>query len=274
MSEKLQKALANLGLGSRREIETWIADGKVKVNNQVAQLGARVSVGDQIQVGRKRIQIKDQSETATQVLIYHKPEGEVCSRSDEKQRKTVFNNLPRCPGGRWIMVGRLDINSMGLLLFTNNGELANRLMHPKYEIEREYAVRVYGEVDAIKLKNLTTGVMLEDGMAKFDTLVDRGGEGKNHWYHVTLSEGRNREVRRLWETQDVKVSRLIRVRFGDLALPARLPRGKFTELSHGEVSSLLKSVDLKTQPRTARRSIHKQNTRKRTPAKPRSRRKK
>ena len=240
--ERLQKLLAQSGLGSRREIEQWIAAGQVKVNGEVAELGQRVTPLDKIQVRNKLVRI--QAQQKTRILIYHKPIGVVCTRDDPEGRKTVFEALPKLQNGRWIMVGRLDINTSGLLLFTNNGELANRLMHPKYEIPREYAVRVLGEVSQEILERLKKGVVLEDGLAAFDEISDAGGQGINHWYHVVLKEGRNREVRRLWESQGCTVSRLTRVRYGSLMLPKWLRRGQCQEIEKEQVQALAQLVEL------------------------------
>ncbi len=243
-SEKLQKVLARAGIGSRREIETWISAGKIIVNNQTAHLGQRVLPTDKIKVNGRMIAVAKSAASKPRVLLYYKPAGEVCTRHDEASRDTVFTRLPRLHNGRWVMVGRLDINTMGLLLFTNHGELAHRLMHPSYEIEREYAVRVFGKVEPIILKRLQQGVMLDDGEAKFDKIIDAGGTGMNHWFHVILREGRNREVRRLWESQGIKVSRLTRVRFANIMLPRSLRQGRYLELSPSEISALSKMVGL------------------------------
>jgi len=230
-SERLQKVLAQAGLGSRRAMETWIKQGVIKVNQSVAELGAKVEVGDRVRVDDRQYEVCELDEKERpRLLLYHKPDGEISTRNDPEGRKTVFQRLPQLQNGRWIAVGRLDINTSGVLLFTNSGELANRLMHPSSEIEREYAVRILGEVDETMLKNLKQGVELEDGLAKFDSIEDAGGQGSNHWYHVTLKEGRNQEVRRLWTSQGVTVSRLIRVRFGDLLLPRDLRLGKFLDV--------------------------------------------
>ena len=229
-TEKLQKVLANLGLGSRRKMEDWISDGRVSVDGQIAKLGDRVNEAAKIQVDGRLIQ-QDQSKCQkTRVIMYHKPLGEVCTRFDPDGRKTVFDNLPPLKQGRWIVVGRLDINTSGLLLFTNNGELANKLMHPSSQIEREYSMRVIGKVDKDVLNKLTKGVQLSDGLAKFKKLEDKGGAGANHWYNGILTEGRNREVRRLWESQNVTVNRLIRVRFGTIKLPRDLKPGRLKEV--------------------------------------------
>jgi len=238
MSEKIQKVLANAGLGSRRQIEDWIREGRIAVNGAVAQLGDRMTHDDTVRVDGREIHLVKSSAQKLRVILYHKPEGEICSRSDPEGRATVFDHLPMLRNGRWISVGRLDYNTSGVLLLTNNGELANRLMHPSSDIEREYAVRVKGQVTDEMLNKLKKGVRLEDGPASFDDIADGGGEGSNHWYHVLVREGRNRMVRRLWESQGVEVSRLIRVRFGDISLPRMLRRGKWTELTFDEISKL------------------------------------
>lgn len=228
-SEKLQKVLANLGLASRRTIEEWIQAGRIKVNNQIAKIGMRVDLHDVIKVDNRVVRMP-RHETKTRLILYHKPEGEICSREDPERRRTVFMSLPKLAQGRWIGIGRLDINTSGLLLFTNDGELANKLMHPSANLEREYAVRIYGNVDEEVLKKLQQGVILEDGKAKFEKIIDAGGEGRNHWYHVIVKEGKNRLVRRLWESQNVKISRLIRIRFGNYTLPKHLRIGKWMEI--------------------------------------------
>lgn len=250
MSEKLQKVLARAGLGSRREVEQWIAAGRVSVNGQIVSLGVRVESDDKIRVDGKPVRTAAAEEATCRVIMYHKTEGEVCTRNDPENRRTVFDNLPRVSAGRWIGVGRLDLNTSGLMLFTNDGELANRLMHPSFQIEREYAVRVFGDVQEGHIKALKKGVKLEDGPAKFDNIVQRGGEGINHWFYVTLSEGRNREVRRLWESQELQVSRLIRVRYGSLALPRDLSQGTWRELSLDEVNYLREQVQLPHEDRS------------------------
>lgn len=238
-TEKLQKILARIGLGSRREIETWIEDGRVSVNGKISKLGDRAYVTDQIRVdGRVQSTSKSGEEGLPRVLIYNKPEGEICTRSDPQNRPTVFDHLPRLQQKRWVMVGRLDINSRGLLLFTDSGELANKLMHPSSEIEREYAVRVLGSLDKSMIEDLIAGVRLEDGLAKFDSIVHNQSAGVNQWYTVVLKEGRNREIRRMFEYFEKQVSRLIRIRFGPVELPKSLPEGRFEELSSGEVFEL------------------------------------
>ncbi|MDG9930857.1 MULTISPECIES: 23S rRNA pseudouridine(2605) synthase RluB [unclassified Pseudomonas] len=243
--EKLQKVLARAGLGSRRDIEQWIADGRVKVNGAVATLGARVEARDAISVDGQLLKRED-AQVTRRVLIYNKPEGEICTRDDPEGRPTVFDRLPRPKEGRWINIGRLDINTTGLLLFTTDGELANRLMHPSYEMDREYAVRVRGEVTEEMIEQLKAGVMLEDGPAKFTDIQEApGGEGFNHWYHCVVMEGRNREVRRLWESQGVVVSRLKRVRFGPVFMTSDLPMGRWREMGQREVDILSEEVGLK-----------------------------
>ena len=241
--ERAQKALSRMGFGSRREIERWIEHGYVKINGEVIKLGAKVVEGDRAEFNGKRIVIRA-PKAEVRVLIYNKPTGEICSRKDEEGRKTVFKSLPKLTNSRWVSIGRLDINTSGLLLFTNNGELANRMMHPSHEIEREYAVRVRGEVSQDKIKQLKKGVELEDGPAHFDDIVDVGGEGSNHWYHVVLREGRNREVRRLWEAVDVTVSRLMRVRYGPVSLSKSIRQGKSMDLEQSEVKQMMEAVGL------------------------------
>lgn len=241
--ERAQKALSRMGFGSRREIERWIEHGYVKINGEVIKLGTKVKEGDRAEFNGKRIVIRA-PKAEVRVLIYNKPTGEICSRKDEEGRKTVFKGLPKLTNSRWVSIGRLDINTSGLLLFTNNGELANRMMHPSHEIEREYAVRVRGEVSQDKIKQLKKGVELEDGPAHFDDIVDVGGEGSNHWYHVVLREGRNREVRRLWEAVDVTVSRLMRVRYGPVSLSKSIRQGKSMDLEQSEVKQMMEAVGL------------------------------
>ena len=244
--EKLQKVLARVGLASRRDVENWIAAGRVKVNGAIATLGQRVDLHDAIAVDGRLLKREEASETVRRVLIYNKPDGEICTRDDPEGRPTVFDRLPRPKEGRWINIGRLDINTTGLLLFTTDGELANRLMHPSYEMDREYAVRVRGEVDDEMIERLKTGVMLEDGPARFTDIQQApGGEGFNHWYHCVVMEGRNREVRRLWESQGLVVSRLKRVRFGPVFMTSDLPMGRWREMSQSEVDILSEEVGLK-----------------------------
>jgi len=250
MSEKLQKVLARAGKGSRREMEAVISAGRVSVDGKVAYLGDRVEGTEQIRIDGHQVTLQNKDEEVCRVLMYNKPEGEMCTRKDPEGRPTVFDRLPKLESGRWIAVGRLDINTSGMLLFTTDGELANRLMHPSQKVEREYAVRVFGEVDEAMLQRLRAGVKLEDGPARFQKITYRGGEGRNHWFHVVLSEGRNREVRRLWESQEVQVSRLIRVRYGDLELKRQLPLGGWVELPLKEVNYYRKLVNLKPETKS------------------------
>jgi 23S rRNA pseudouridine2605 synthase len=241
--DKIQKLLAQTGAGSRREMEKAIAAGRVTVNGKKATLGDRASERDQISLDGKPGAFSELN-LAGRVLIYNKHEGEICSRNDPGGRPTVFSKLPRLKNGRWISIGRLDFNTTGLLLFTTDGILANALMHPSSEIDREYLCRVLGRVDEAMLQRLREGILLEDGTAQFTDIVDGGGEGANHWYYVALMEGRNREVRRLWESQDVQVSRLKRVRFGPVFLPARLRQGQWEEMPFKEAQELYKMVNL------------------------------
>ncbi len=244
MDEKLQKVLARAAVGSRREMERWISQGRIKVNDKVASLGDRVSAKDKIKVDNKIINQK-RTEVQQRVIVYHKPVGEVCTRDDPDGRTTIYSNLPKLRTGRWISVGRLDLNTSGLLLLTTDGELANKLMHPSSEIEREYAVRILGEVSPDILKQLKTSVPLEDGDAHFSDVKESGGQGANHWYNVILKEGRNREVRRLWEHFGFAVSRLMRVRYGDIKLERRVRPSKSEDLTEKELLELYKSVGLK-----------------------------
>jgi len=244
--EKLQKVLARMGLASRREIEAWIKAGRVKVNGADASLGQRVDLHDAIALDGRLLKREENAEAVRRVIIYNKPDGEICTRDDPEGRPTVFDRLPRPKEGRWINIGRLDINTTGLLMFTTDGELANRLMHPSYQMDREYAVRVRGEVDEEMIERLKAGVMLEDGPAKFTDIKQApGGEGFNHWYHCVVMEGRNREVRRLWESQGLVVSRLKRVRFGPVFMTSDLPMGRWREMSQREVDILSAEVGLK-----------------------------
>ncbi|PWB33492.1 23S rRNA pseudouridine(2605) synthase RluB [Pseudomonas sp. SDI] len=243
--EKLQKVLARIGVGSRRDVEAWIGEGRIKVNGVAATLGQRVDMHDAISVDGRLIKREEAAETVRRVIMYNKPDGEICTRDDPEGRPTVFDRLPRPKEGRWINVGRLDINTTGLLMFTTDGELANRLMHPSSEMDREYAVRVRGEVDEDMIARLKAGVVLEDGPARFTDIQEApGGEGFNHWYHCVVMEGRNREVRRLWESQGLVVSRLKRVRFGPVFLNSDLPMGRWREMSQGEVNILAGEVGL------------------------------
>jgi len=245
--ERIQKVLARMGLGSRREIESWIKDERIKVNGKLARPGDVITSNDRVELDKRQIKFPKKADTRIKVIIYHKPAGEICTRKDAQGRTTVFSKLPRLKGARWVSIGRLDINTSGLLLFTNDGDLANRLMHPSSNIDREYAVRVIGRVDEAMLKQLQKGVELEDGPAHFSDIVDSGGDGANHWYHVTLMEGRNHEVKRLWESQGVKVSRLMRVRFGPIILPRRSRPGSVTELEGKDLDTLFEWANFKPQ---------------------------
>lgn len=240
--------MADAGQGSRREIEDWIAEGRVSVNGEPAHVGQRISGADRVRVNGRLVQLKLGAPRLPRVLIYHKPEGEIVSRDDPDGRPSVFEKLPRINNGRWIAIGRLDFNSCGLLLFTSSGELANRLMHPRYELEREYAVRVLGEPSQEALTRLTEGIELEDGVARFTRFHAAGGDGANHWYNVTLAEGRNREVRRMFEAVGLTVSRLMRVRYGPLVLPPNLKRGQCRELDAQEVGMLMKGLSPGKKP--------------------------
>jgi 23S rRNA pseudouridine2605 synthase len=248
---RLQKALAEAGMGSRREIEGWIGAGRVQVNGQVATLGQKVGPADRIRVDGQDVRRRTTKAPQLQVIAYNKPEGEIVTRKDPEERPTIFRRLPRPKSGRWISVGRLDINTSGLILVTNDGELANRLMHPSREVEREYAVRILGTVPDATLEQLIEGVDLDDGPARFDSIVAAGGEGANHWYTVTLREGRNREVRRLWEAVGCRVSRLVRTRYGSVSLGPRLFTGNWRPLTDDEIDSLLSLAGME-RPREPR----------------------
>lgn len=250
VGEKLQKLLARMGLGSRRGLEEVIKAGRISINGKVATLGDRAVLTDEIRVDGRLVRLKAEREKRRRVIAYYKPEGEICSASDPEGRPTVYDRLPKLTGDRWVMVGRLDINSSGLLLFTNDGELAHRLMHPSNEVVREYAVRVLGEVTPKIASQLTQGVALEDGMAKFDDIKEGGGTGVNKWYHVTIKEGRKREVRRMFESQELKVSRLIRTRYSTVILPKELRTGRFIELDAKDIGKLVESVGLRQRQGT------------------------
>jgi 23S rRNA pseudouridine2605 synthase len=263
MSEKLQKILARSGVGSRREMETWISAGRVTIDGKLATLGDRVLPTQAVRVDGHPVKLASEAEQICRVIAYHKPEGEICSRTDPEGRPTVFDRLPKIRDSRWIAIGRLDINTSGLLLFTTDGELANRLMHPKFEVEREYAVRVFGDVTDAMIQKLRTGVELEDGKAAFKKIKASGGEGINKWFNVTLTEGRNREVRRMWESQGAVVNRLIRVRYGDLMLPKHLPAGGYTEYALEEVNYLRKVVHMDYETETLAKPEDKEERRRR-----------
>jgi 23S rRNA pseudouridine2605 synthase len=236
--ERLQKVMAQSGHGSRRNIEILIAQGHITINGHVAKLGDAVGPGDKVKLDGEPIRLRF-GEALPRVLMYHKPEGEIVTRDDPEGRATVFEKLPKVNGGRWVSVGRLDLNTGGLLIFTTNGELANRLTHPRFEVEREYAVRLLGELTEEQKEKLLTGVDIEGEACKFDSIEDRGGEGANHWYHVVLREGKNREVRKMCETVGLAVSRLMRVRFGAVELPSFLKRGMMKEMDETQVQELL-----------------------------------
>jgi len=247
--ERVQKVLSRMGFGSRRVIERWIEQGRIKINDKTCTLGDTVKPGDRVHVDSKRIIVREQKPESTRVIMYHKPEGEVCTRSDPEGRPTVFDHLPKSGRSRWVGIGRLDINTSGLMLFTTNGALANRLMHPSNRVEREYAVRVNGNVTKEDLRQLLTEVTLEDGPAHFDDIQDGGGEGYNHWYYVVIREGRKREVRRLWEAIGARVSRLIRVRYGTIIMPKSLRKGRVKDLDASEINQLGESVGLELEVR-------------------------
>jgi 23S rRNA pseudouridine2605 synthase len=237
--QKIHKVLAQAGLGSRRAMEELIRAGKVKVNGALAQVGMRVQAGDLIRVGRRQVTVRDDSDKLPRVIVYHKPEGEIVSHDDPQGRPSVFANLPPMRRAKWLAIGRLDYNTSGLLIFTTSGELANRLMHPRYEVEREYAVRVIGKLGDEAVRQLLKGVRLEDGQARFEEVEERGGRGVNHWYRVVLREGRNRIVRRMFDAVGHKVSRLMRVRFGVVSMPFGLRRGTWRELDTGQTQRIL-----------------------------------
>lgn len=239
--ERLQKLLAACGLGSRREMEEWIRAGRVTVNGVRARLGVRVGPSDVIRVDGKRI-APPRRPQLPRVLLYHKPEGEIVSRGDPEGRPTVFERLPRVKGAKWLAVGRLDFNSCGLLIFTTSGELANRMMHPRFGLEREYAVRVRGALSPEDTRRLLRGIELDAGLARLETIAEAGGGGTNRWYRVVVKEGRTHVVRRLFGALGHSVSRLMRVRFGSVRLPPRLRRGCFAELSRAEVRELLAAL--------------------------------
>lgn len=251
--ERLQKVLAQAGMGSRREMEEWIAAGRITVNGEVATLGMRVVEGDVVRADNKRsIRIRLEDTRLPRVLLYHKQEGEIVSRDDPEKRTSVFDKLPKLSGMKWIAIGRLDFNTSGLLIFTTSGDLANRLMHPRFEVEREYAVRVQGSMTEEQMRQmLKEGITLEDGPVKFEKLLDEGGEGYNHWYRLVMKEGRNRVVRRTFEALGLPVSRLMRVRFGIVNLPPRLKRGMLAELGSGEVTAILDWAGMEVQPAAA-----------------------
>lgn len=240
---RLQKALAASGVGSRREMEEWIQNGWVTVNGKVAQLGDKVQPEDQVLVKGSVIKLK-WPDRLPRIILYYKQEGEIVSRDDPQGRVSIFDRLPQAASSRWVAIGRLDINTSGLLILTTSGELVQRFAHPSFEVEREYAVRVLGELTQEQMDALSEGVMLEDGLARVERIYEQGGEGANKWYNVVLKEGRNREVRRLFESQGLTVSRLVRVGFGPIGLPNRLKRGQFYELNPMEVANIMKWADM------------------------------
>jgi 23S rRNA pseudouridine2605 synthase len=244
----LHKVLADAGIGSRRDMEELIVAGRVSVNGAPAHVGQRVMPTDQVRVNGRPLNVRRQTGRAPRVLLYHKVTGEIVSQDDPEKRPSVFDKLPKVSGGRWIAVGRLDFNTEGLLVLTTSGELANRLMHPRYEVEREYAVRVMGELNPEQTQRLLVGVELEDGVARFQRLEDAGGQGANHWYRAVISEGRNREVRRIFEAIGIQVSRLIRIRYGAVQLPRALSRGRFQELAPAWVEAWLHDLGMATEP--------------------------
>lgn len=234
---RIQKLLSQAGVGSRRQIEQWITEKRIAVNDKIATLGQAVTAADKIKIDHKIVKRPLVDKEPKRVIIYHKPEGEVCTRSDEKDRPTVFMRLPSLKTGRWVMIGRLDLNSSGLLLFTNDGQLAQQMMHPKFGLEREYAVRVLGEVTPEIESTLLNGLEVpEIGFCKFKHIEAAGGTGRNQWYHVVLNEGKNREIRRLFAAVNLTVNRLIRIRYGNIVLPKGLKQGKWCEVDIKEIT--------------------------------------
>ena len=258
--ERIQKYLASRGAGSRRQIDALLQQGRISVNGRTAQPGDQIDGREKIAIDGKPLRLQRHA-AKPKILMYHKPVGQVSTRSDPEGREDVFRHLPRLQQGRWVAIGRLDINTSGLLLFTNDGELANRLMHPSYEVEREYAVRVHGEVDQSMLQRLRDGVELEDGPAHFEQILDSGGSGRNHWYHVVLREGRNREVRRLWEAVGLEVSRLVRVRYDDFKLPKWLKPGRYRFLEDETVRRVYRRLGLDAGERKPRMTRNPQRRR-------------
>lgn len=244
--EKVHKVLARAGLGSRREMEAAIAQGRVTINGKSATVGDRVSANDKVFFDGRPVKSAAPGKQRLRVILYNKPEGEICSRSDPEGRPTVYDRLPGLHEGRWISVGRLDFNTSGLLLFTNDGDFAHKLMHPSSVIDREYLVRVFGDVDDGTKKRLTDGVLLEDGVARFTDIVERKTDSSSRWFYCVVMEGRNREVRRLWESQGLKVNRLKRVRFGNIFIPSHVRAGQWIELSHREIAELAQTAGFET----------------------------
>ena len=264
-TEKLHKVLARAGLGSRRDMEAAIIAGRVSVNGRPAELGVRVAATDRVLVDGRPVR-QSRPDELPRILLYHKPEGEIVSRDDPQERENVFDKLPRVRGGKWISIGRLDYNTSGLLIFTTSGDLVNRLSHPRFEVEREYAVRVMGALTREQCDQLCQGIELDDGLARFEWLREDGGEASNHWYRVMLKEGRNREVRRMFEAMNVMVSRLMRVRYGIINLPPRLKRGELLELEEKQVKDVLAWAGMKpAETEVARGAQARQNKRERRP---------
>jgi 23S rRNA pseudouridine2605 synthase len=245
---KLHKVLAQAGMGSRLEMEQLIMEGRISVNNEPAHIGQRIQYSDHVKVNGKPIRFRIEA-PPTRVIAYHKPAGEVVTHDDPQNRPTVFRKLPKLYQGKWQSVGRLDLNTEGLLLFSSSGDLANNLMHPRFGLEREYAVRVLGKLNKEEKQKLLDGVQLDDGMAQFGSIEDGGGEGANCWYRVTISEGRNREVRRMFESVGHAVSRLIRIRYGAMMLPRGLKRGAWMELGETDIRALMNAVSTNSSPR-------------------------
>jgi len=247
MSEKLQKVLARAGKGSRRELEKSIANGDVSVNGKIAALGVRVEPSDAIRINGILVSIEEASEQICRVIAYHKQEGELSTRNDPDGRATIFDRLPKIRNARWIAIGRLDTNTSGLMLFTTDGELANRLTRSKMEIDREYAVRTFGEVPDKTIQHLRAGVQTDEGMSNFTMIKPQPGEGLNRWYHVILNNGRDRVVKKMWEVEEIQISRLIRLRYGDIALEKSLPRGGWQDLELTQINYLRKLVGLEDE---------------------------
>lgn len=245
MAERIQKVLARAGFGSRRQVEAWIEAGQITVNGEKATLGVQITENDRVKLDGKALSPKRLWKETAEVLLYHKPVGEVCTRQDPEGRRTIYQSLPKPEQGRWVSVGRLDLNTSGLLILTTDGELANQLMHPSNEMDREYAVRVLGEVTPEMMQALRDGVQLEDGEAHFADIQPAGGDGANQWFHVVIQEGRNREVRRLWESQGVQVSRLMRVRYGPVIMPKQLRPGRWMLLEKNDLNNLYEEAGLK-----------------------------
>jgi 23S rRNA pseudouridine2605 synthase len=259
--EKIQKVLARAGFGSRREMENWITQGRVKINGKVAALGDRAGADDSLVVDGKKVANASPDAVIPRVLIYNKPENEICSRRDPEGRPSVYDHLPMIKHGRWVAVGRLDFNTSGLLLFTTDGELANKLMHPSAGIDREYAVRVLGDVSDEMLKSMLKGVMIDEHICRFTDVRFFAGEGRNRWYHVVIMEGRNREVRKLWESQGVKVSRLKRVRYGPVFIPSRIKKGQLYEMKTPEIFTLYEAAGMTAPSASAMKKPIRPNSR-------------